>query len=270
LSIPIAVLWLIGVSNAFNLVDGLAGGVGVVALISILASKYIISGATVPIYSLALAGALLAMVLHGLHWLQYHEFIEVGSSITSAALTGRTVIRDKIHARDVAALIRQATTFEQVGEILEAHAERCRFVHAELQGRSEVRQYAEPLQVQMHGGCTWKLEYPVLRPDSEITYPIMLSIWTSTETVGTSLSAERVTKILAPAIREWLAATSRSANTSQCGTSATSGDRRSWNDEALVTACHEGLVSFACTLPLETITSPASPAPSPPPPPSPP
>jgi UDP-GlcNAc:undecaprenyl-phosphate GlcNAc-1-phosphate transferase len=64
-SIPVTILWLVGVSNAFNLIDGLdglAGGVGVIALITIGASAATLGSTRVPLESMALAGALMGFL----------------------------------------------------------------------------------------------------------------------------------------------------------------------------------------------------------------
>jgi UDP-GlcNAc:undecaprenyl-phosphate GlcNAc-1-phosphate transferase len=157
--------------------------------------------------AIAVAGAamLVLIFVYGLRWLQYHEFLEAGASLTSAAMRGRTVIRDKIHARDIATLLRAADTFEHLSTILEESAASFRFVHAELQGRSDTRQFAEPLPVQVHGSPTWKLEYPVGRTDSALTHPIILSIWCAMVGTGSPAGAERVAQILAPALADWFA-----------------------------------------------------------------
>jgi UDP-GlcNAc:undecaprenyl-phosphate/decaprenyl-phosphate GlcNAc-1-phosphate transferase len=66
-SIPVTVLWLVGVSNAFNLVDGLdglAGGVGVIAAITIGAAATILGSVHVPMQAMALAGALIGFLYY--------------------------------------------------------------------------------------------------------------------------------------------------------------------------------------------------------------
>ena len=157
--------------------------------------------------AIATAGvALLALILvYGLRWLEYHEFWDAGSSFTSAALRGRSVIRDKIHARDVAALLRSAESVDHLGSILEQSAASFRFVHVQLQGRSEVLQHVEPIAVQAHGTPTWKLEYPITKADSPLSHPIILSVWCAVSSNGTPSGAERVARIFAPAIADWFA-----------------------------------------------------------------
>ncbi|HXT16813.1 MAG TPA: MraY family glycosyltransferase [Gemmatimonadaceae bacterium] len=65
LQMPIAVLWLVGMSNAFNLVDGLdglAGGVGVIVLAAVTAAAAVLGNPTVPFFCMALSGALLGFL----------------------------------------------------------------------------------------------------------------------------------------------------------------------------------------------------------------
>jgi UDP-GlcNAc:undecaprenyl-phosphate GlcNAc-1-phosphate transferase len=166
-----------------------------------------------PEFTLAIATAGIAMLVlifvYGLRWLEYHEFLEAGASLTSAARSARSVIRDKIHARDVATSLRAAPTFDRLVEILGESAESFRFVCVELQGRSDARQYSEPMPVQAHGTPTWKLEYPVSVSGSWLTHPIFLSIWCSVGPRVSSAGAERVAQILAPAIGEWFSTNGR-------------------------------------------------------------
>jgi len=344
LGLPISILWVVGLSNAFNLVDGadgLAGGVAVVALISAAASAMIVHDPTVLWCSLALLGAMLGFLrfnwppariflgdsgslvvgfllavltvkgasrrdgavyllapifalsyplldtgismlrrwlrgeplsradgrhihhqlhmlgvgprqsvllicglsaviaalglsatfappeftlaitvagaamlvlifVYGLRWLQYHEFIEAGASLNSAARSGRSIIRDKILARDVAVLVQLAPDLDELLAILATSAERFRFVHIDLQGRAESSRLVEPARVQSHVGRTWKLEYPVTRVDTDIVYPVTLSIWCPLDLPGSSPAGpERVATILAPALSEWFSTKGR-------------------------------------------------------------
>jgi UDP-GlcNAc:undecaprenyl-phosphate GlcNAc-1-phosphate transferase len=62
---PVTIVWLVGVSNAFNLVDGLdglAGGVGLIALATSAAAATVLGNETVPLYCAALGGALLGFL----------------------------------------------------------------------------------------------------------------------------------------------------------------------------------------------------------------
>lgn len=62
LAVPLTVLWIVGVTNAFNLVDGLDGlatGIAIVALSTVLAAAYVLGNGAVIIGGGALLGALL-------------------------------------------------------------------------------------------------------------------------------------------------------------------------------------------------------------------
>jgi len=65
LALPITVIWLVGVSNAFNLVDGLdglAGGVAIIGLLAGVTAALTLGNPTVPLYTVALTGALLGFL----------------------------------------------------------------------------------------------------------------------------------------------------------------------------------------------------------------
>jgi UDP-GlcNAc:undecaprenyl-phosphate GlcNAc-1-phosphate transferase len=64
-SLPITIIWLVGVSNAFNLVDGidgLAGGVAIIGLGAGATAALMLGNPTVPVYTVALIGALLGFL----------------------------------------------------------------------------------------------------------------------------------------------------------------------------------------------------------------
>jgi UDP-GlcNAc:undecaprenyl-phosphate GlcNAc-1-phosphate transferase len=69
LSIPISMLWLVGVTNAFNLIDGidgLAGTVAVLALVMTIIVDVTAHGWYLPLLSVALIGAVAGFLRHNL------------------------------------------------------------------------------------------------------------------------------------------------------------------------------------------------------------
>ena len=338
LSIPVTIVWLVGVSNALNLVDGLdglAGGVSVIALLAATAAAVVVGNTTIPWYTLALGGALLGflrynfppakiflgdsgslvvgfllavltvkgatrpdqstyalapifalsfplldtgiamlrrwlrgtplsradarhihhqlralglsprkaviaiyiesavvavlglcvtfappeftvavacaggailifIMVYGVRWLEYHEFLEAGASFTSAARQARWVIQDKINARDVATLIRKADSFEKLMAIVEESAPLFRFSHMELQHGSSQRHLPTHIAGELHTARFCKLEYPIAQPVAKPTEFVTLNIWCTTETLRRPVGAERVARILGPAISGWL------------------------------------------------------------------
>ncbi|HXE75963.1 MAG TPA: MraY family glycosyltransferase [Candidatus Xenobia bacterium] len=67
LSIPVTLLWLVGVTNAFNLIDGLDGlaaGVSFLSATAIAATAAMVNDKIVVVVTVALAGALLGFLRH--------------------------------------------------------------------------------------------------------------------------------------------------------------------------------------------------------------
>jgi len=157
--------------------------------------------------AVAAAGAaiLLFIMVYGVRWLEYHEFLEAGASVTSAARQARWVIQDKINARDLAMAIRKADSFEKLTAIIEEAAPTFRFSHMELRNGALARHLPPHIAGELHTARFCKLEYPiaqqrVAKPNDFVT----LNIWCTTETLKRPVGAERVARIIGPAISSWL------------------------------------------------------------------
>lgn len=146
-------------------------------------------------------GISLVLLLLGLRGLDYHEFTEARAVIAVAPAKFRRVIRDRIHARDVARALRTAGTLTEVNAVLEDNADV--FGFAQMQVRSpegvpgilatqperELWWLVRPLNGRAHGDAA-----------------LALVIWCGRE-AGASrpFGVERVASILAPALTEWIA-----------------------------------------------------------------
>jgi UDP-GlcNAc:undecaprenyl-phosphate GlcNAc-1-phosphate transferase len=67
LSLPVTVLWIVGVTNAFNVIDGMDGlatGVGLVALATVLAASITLGNTDVALVCVALIGALCGFLFY--------------------------------------------------------------------------------------------------------------------------------------------------------------------------------------------------------------
>ncbi|MBP1992624.1 glycosyltransferase family 4 protein [Paenibacillus eucommiae] len=70
LSIPITILWIVGVSNAINLIDGLDGlsaGVSAIATVTILILALMMPNATVVLLSVILLGSIIGFMFYNFH-----------------------------------------------------------------------------------------------------------------------------------------------------------------------------------------------------------
>src|SRR6185312_10705812 len=108
---------------------------------------------------------ILAMAL-GIHWLEYHEFLAARSSLFSAVRNARAVIRDKINARDIAQVIRNAKSFEEVQATLHDSAGVFRFAHMKLSDPASRRRSPGRISQELQALKLWQLEYPIIYQDS--------------------------------------------------------------------------------------------------------
>lgn len=154
--------------------------------------------------AIAVAGAaMLALILvYGTRWLQYHELVEAGASLASAVLTGRSKLQDNIYARDIARLIDQVNTTQELTAIIEENALTFRFAHMQL--RRGMMRSTPPSSIvpEIQASRLCALDYPIIAR-SGLGDPLFLSIWCSIDSVRAA-SAERVAQILAPSIERWI------------------------------------------------------------------
>jgi UDP-GlcNAc:undecaprenyl-phosphate GlcNAc-1-phosphate transferase len=151
-------------------------------------------------------GALILAIAFGIHWLEYHEFLEARSSLFSAARNARSVIRDKIHARDIAEIIRNANSLQEVQAILYDNAPAFRFAQMKLSDAESRYQAPGPITQELQALRLWKLEYPIVQEKPAVYDGLCLTIWCALEVSQRPAGAERVAQIIGPVIAEWVRA----------------------------------------------------------------
>jgi UDP-GlcNAc:undecaprenyl-phosphate GlcNAc-1-phosphate transferase len=148
-------------------------------------------------------GVTIFVLLYGLRRLQYHEFVEAGAVLASGLFRLRRGIRDQIFAHDVAQVIRQAVSVEQVSAVVEDHAATFGFLHMEVCRESDPG--SRPLVLfDGHAARAWRLDYPVTPHDFASDNDYVLRVWCNPGTGSRPFRAERVAGILAPEIEEWM------------------------------------------------------------------
>jgi UDP-GlcNAc:undecaprenyl-phosphate/decaprenyl-phosphate GlcNAc-1-phosphate transferase len=164
---------------------------------------------------IGLAGgvACLLLFLVGMRSLRYHEFLEAGGALMSAVRKSRRVIRDRIHARDLAEVVRNAERLEEVAAVLEDNATEFGFLEMELCRES----FPSRHQHTQSGGPrrAWKLDYPISDTSDEDNDPFVLRVWCPAGEGFRPYGAERVASILAPAIEQWLQRVGRAQDVSE-------------------------------------------------------
>ncbi len=151
----------------------------------------------------AVAGALAtgALLLYGIDRLDYHEFAAAGVVLRSSLGWLRGLVRDQIHARDVAAVIRHGGALDEVRAVLEDNAFAMGFLSLELldADHGETLGGSPPMEVPM----AWKLEYPVGIPVATGAPRWVLRVWCGESDGYRLLGAERSLRTLSAAVREW-------------------------------------------------------------------
>jgi UDP-GlcNAc:undecaprenyl-phosphate GlcNAc-1-phosphate transferase len=182
--------------------------VGMIVLHSAVVAALGLSAAFAPpalTLAVAIAGGtvLVFILVYGLRWLQYHEFLEAGASVASVARNARGVLQDKINARDIACLIGNARTLDEVEEILQANRQVFRFAHVALQrGATPVPPPADVL-ARARCGQLWKLDIWVpVGTDGEASM-MQMQIWSTVGSPGHTSGAERIALVLARAVAAW-------------------------------------------------------------------
>ncbi|MBW3570473.1 MAG: undecaprenyl/decaprenyl-phosphate alpha-N-acetylglucosaminyl 1-phosphate transferase [Gemmatimonadetes bacterium] len=155
----------------------------------------------VTVSALAGAGVSVALLLFAIKRLGYHEFVEAGSVVTSGMRRVRQSIRDQIHARDVAQVLARAESMVHLQAILHDNAGALGLLYATVcrESSPEGRRAELPADV---AARAWKLDWPV---DAGSADPCVLRLWADAPDDLGMLTADRTARILATAVREWMA-----------------------------------------------------------------
>ena len=153
--------------------------------------------------TLALLGgaAALLVVVHGLRWLGYHEFVEAQASFASGLYKARSVIRDRILARELEVRLRDAGSFTALEVLLVEMEKTFGFERVELADAAALRADDTLLR---SGARVLRLERPLSTGTPWGSDSVVLRVWWREETRTPPLYAERVVRMLAPAIEHAL------------------------------------------------------------------
>jgi UDP-GlcNAc:undecaprenyl-phosphate GlcNAc-1-phosphate transferase len=156
--------------------------------------------------SIAIVGmvAVAVLLIYGTNLLSYHELIVAGEVLLSAPSRARRVISDQILALDLTAMLGEANTVDDVATILSDAAAQFGFMGMELIGHSSS---IEKMQDRiLPADWAWRLDYPIRRGPDAIGSFYLLRIWCSPELGARPYGAERVARVLGPALHQWFAA----------------------------------------------------------------
>ncbi|HEX2205368.1 MAG TPA: MraY family glycosyltransferase [Longimicrobium sp.] len=155
----------------------------------------------VMVTAIAGAGLCLALLLFGIRFLGYHEFVEAGAVVTSGVARLRSSIRDQIHARDVAHVIARAESVEHLRAILSDNAGVMGFLDLSFCRESEPAAPRATLPA-AHAGSAWRLDCPVSA--AEDGDPWVLRVWSASAGRRGTTGSVRAVRVLAEAIHDWM------------------------------------------------------------------
>jgi UDP-GlcNAc:undecaprenyl-phosphate GlcNAc-1-phosphate transferase len=141
------------------------------------------------------------MLIYGTNLLSYHELMVAGEVHRSAPSRARRVISDQIMALDLTTLVHEARTFDEVALILSDAALQFGFFGMELS--DETTRAAGQHDRLISANWAWKLDYPIRIATQDSMAFYVLSIWCSPEQSARPYGAERVARILGPALHQW-------------------------------------------------------------------
>jgi UDP-GlcNAc:undecaprenyl-phosphate GlcNAc-1-phosphate transferase len=185
----------------------------VVAILSLIAGGFALLGlllAFAPppaLRGIALIGGgiVLLLLTYGMHRLNYPEFVESGHALAYGVRRIRRILHDQIYARDLTQLILGAESVWQINTILQGNAAVFGFQRMVFARESSLGEgCGGPNRRLSHG---WKLDYEVMAPDSDEDDPYVLRICCGSGSPRGACpdGAERVARIVGPAVEEWLA-----------------------------------------------------------------
>ena len=145
------------------------------------------------------------IMVYGVRRLDYHEFVLTQASVASVTRNARTVIQDKINARDVTTVIRSAASLSEIQVIIEGNAADIQLSLTWSLRQSFVRTAAEGHHRTVANGEALEVAIPIAQSERAGSDALFLNICSSTTRSRHPAGAERVAQILAPAIGSWVA-----------------------------------------------------------------
>jgi UDP-GlcNAc:undecaprenyl-phosphate GlcNAc-1-phosphate transferase len=174
----------------------LAAGMSAFGLLIALTAPFVAT--SIAIFGLV---GVAVMLIYGTNLLSYHELMVAGEVLLTAPSRARRVISDQIMALDLTSVIHDAESFDDLKLILSDAALQFGFFGIDLTGESLAN--GSNADHMLSANWAWKLDYPIRidTPDGMAFY--VLSIWCSPEQSARPYGAERVARVLGPALHQW-------------------------------------------------------------------
>lgn len=172
----------------------LAAGMSAFGLLIALTAPFVAASIAI----LGLVG-LSVLVIYGTNLLSYDELIIAGEVLLTAPSRARRVISDEINALDVTVRIQKAKSISELSKILSEAASSFGFLGMQL-GGEDIAPGADDVLSAEWG---WKLDYPIRISGDARKVSYVLSIWCSPKHSARPYGAERVARVVGPAVQKW-------------------------------------------------------------------
>lgn len=177
------------------------------ALAAAMAGFGLLLALTAPFVASSIAllglGGAAVLLIYGTNLLSYHELVVAGEVLMSAPSRARRVISDQILALDLTALVHNARSTDEVARILGNAGAQFGFLAMQLTGEGITQD--EQTEALSAGSWAWKLDYPIRIGAKDELPAYVLSIWCSPELHTRPYGAERLARIVGPALEAWFA-----------------------------------------------------------------
>jgi UDP-GlcNAc:undecaprenyl-phosphate GlcNAc-1-phosphate transferase len=149
--------------------------------------------------------ALFAILVYGVRWLQYSEFLEFGASMASVIRNARTVVQEKVRAQEIAQMIQRAQSLDQIRTLLAKLVDDTRVIDMELAELAEgLHSHGPPSQqLSRYDALPIRLDYPFAWQSTSGMKEMVLRVWCERPGSHTHAAAERLAMRIGPTLEQW-------------------------------------------------------------------
>ncbi len=174
----------------------LAAGMAAFGLLMALTAPFVATSVAI----LGLVGVSV-LVIYGTNLLSYHELVIAGEVLLNGPSRARTIISDQIKAMDLCTQLQRSDSIRDISELLSESASSFGFLGMELTGDDlTLDRIAEHI---LSANWAWKLDYPIRLSGDARGPHYVLSIWCSPDQSARPYGAERVARLVGPALQKW-------------------------------------------------------------------
>lgn len=145
------------------------------------------------------------IAMYGIRWLGYHEFTELGSSITNLMMNARATLQKKIVAGDVVTRLEEVASIDELRRVLNDSAEDLGFLEVSVETQSV--HYVGPKfqQISPAAERPLRVDVPIVLTHTDgSTHDAVVRFWCERPTTSRYVGAERIISRIIPAVQRWL------------------------------------------------------------------